>query len=124
MCKAIKAVDMIVLIIKYKLDKDEEAFIKVNESGLGIASKNTLINYTKAIPNFLWQIQVYFSNSQPNSRCLFSKFCLTCNIETEYIILILKEVLEDYKFCAKSQTIQYWDIEYLGWLFYYADSTD
>ena len=44
-----KLVDTTALTIKYKPDEDKEDIIEVNKSGVGIESKNTLLNYTKEI---------------------------------------------------------------------------
>ena len=54
------------LIVKYK-DKEEE-IMEINKSGIAVLAKNVLLNYTKAILHFLWQIHEYFSNSRPNRR--------------------------------------------------------
>ena len=53
-CKAVKEVDPTALIIKYKLDKEEEEIIEINKSEITIIAKNSLLNYTKAIPKYSW----------------------------------------------------------------------
>ena len=52
MCKIIKELDSIVLIIKYK-DTPEEAITEINNVGIAVKAKNTILNFTKAIPTFL-----------------------------------------------------------------------
>ena len=49
MYKMITSIDGNALIIKYK----GEEIIEKNESGVVMKAKDTLLNYTKAIPNFL-----------------------------------------------------------------------
>ena len=101
MHKTVKKIDSTVLIIYYQPDKEEEEITQKNESGVRVKAKDVLIDYSEAIPNYLWQIQRYFSNRRPNGKHLFSKFQLTHNIEVGDIILTLKEALEEYKFFSK-----------------------
>ena len=73
MCKIIKELDSIVLIIKYK-DTPEEAITEINNVGIAVKAKNTILNFTKAISTFLYIIQLYFLNSRLNYKHLFLKF--------------------------------------------------
>ena len=49
----IKSVNGNILIIRYK---GEEEITAKNESGVAVKAKDALLNYTEAIPNYLWQI--------------------------------------------------------------------
>ena len=50
MYKTIKSIDWNALIIRYK---GEEDITEKKEDGVAVKAKDTLLNYTKAIPNFL-----------------------------------------------------------------------
>ena len=94
MYKIIKAIDGNALIIKYK----GEEIIEKNESRVAVKAKDALLNYTKAISNFLWQIHEYLPNGCPNGKRIFTKMRLTHSIKPTTIILTLKEVMEDVNF--------------------------
>ena len=66
MYKTIKEMDNNTLIVKYK--SEEEEIMEINKSGIVVLAKNALLNYTKAILPFLWQIHEYFSNGRPNRK--------------------------------------------------------
>ena len=53
MCKAIKEIDMIVVIIKYKPDKDEEELIEENKIRVEVMVKHLILNYKEVIPKYL-----------------------------------------------------------------------
>ena len=53
MYRAIKDINPIVLIIKYKLEKREGEVIEFNKSKVLVLVKNTLLNYTESIPKYL-----------------------------------------------------------------------
>ena len=50
--KTIKQIDNTTIIVKYK--GEEEEIIKKIETAVAVKAKNTLLNYTEAIPQFLW----------------------------------------------------------------------
>ena len=52
--KVIKDIDMMILIVKHKLEEDEEETTKTNNSGMAVIAKNKLLNYSESIPNYLW----------------------------------------------------------------------
>ena len=52
--KIIKEVDTMALIVKYKLDKGKEEIIEKNKVRVRVLAKNTLLNYIKVVPNYLW----------------------------------------------------------------------
>ena len=58
--KMIKEVDSSALIIKYK--GEEEEITKTNIVGVVVKAKHALLNYTKDILSFLYQIYSYFPN--------------------------------------------------------------
>ena len=99
--KTIKEIDSTALIICYQPDKGENEVTEKNDSEVAIQVKNVLINFSEAILNYLWQIQHYFPNRRPNRKRIFSKFCLTYNVDIGDIILILYKALEEYKFYSK-----------------------
>ena len=47
--KTIYEVDRMALIVKYKLEEDEEEITEKNEVGVGVQVKNTWVNCTEAI---------------------------------------------------------------------------
>ena len=54
--KTIYKVDSIVMIIKYKPGNDGEEIIESNIIRVAVKAKNRLMNYTEAIPKYLWQL--------------------------------------------------------------------
>ena len=44
---------MIAVIIKYKLDEDEEELMEENEIGVRVIAKHVLLNYEEALPKYL-----------------------------------------------------------------------
>ena len=54
-----------------------------------IKAKYTLLNYTEAIPFFLWKIHEYFPNERLNGKRLFLKIRMTYLMIVEHIILSL-----------------------------------
>jgi len=65
MYKTIKSIDGNALIIRYKGEKD---ITEKNKSRVAVKAKDALLNYTKAIPSFLWQIHEFFPNGRPNGK--------------------------------------------------------
>ena len=74
MYKAIKEIDTIVVIIKYKQEEDEEELVEENEIRVRVMVKHVLLNYEEASPKYLRKLQKFFLNGCPNRRKLFSKF--------------------------------------------------
>ena len=50
--------------------------MEYNESGVAVKAKYALLNFTNAIPTFLWQIYEYLPNGRPNGKRLFTKLRL------------------------------------------------
>lgn len=42
--------------------------MEVNDTGITVKAKHTLLNYTEAIPQFLWQIEEFFLNGYLNRK--------------------------------------------------------
>ena len=51
-----------------KYEGEEKEITEQNESGITVKAKHALLNYTEAIPQFLWQIHEYFLNQRLNSK--------------------------------------------------------
>ena len=99
--KTIKEINSNILIIYYQPEEEEEDIIERNKVGVSVMAKNIVINFSEAMPNYLWQIQKYFPNRRPNRKCIFSKFCFIYNVDIGDIILTLREALEKNKFYMK-----------------------
>ena len=48
MCRTIKEVNLIVLIVKYKLGEDKEDLMETLTAGIVVKAKNTLISFIEA----------------------------------------------------------------------------
>ena len=106
--KTIKDIDSTILIIRYQPEEEKDRKItEFNDAGVAVKARDALLNYSEAIPNYLWQIYRYFLNGRPNGKRMFSKFRLTHNVEIKDTILTLKEELDEYKFYSKIQLIQH-----------------
>ena len=51
--KTIHEVNSIAMIIKYKSDNDKEEITERNVISIAVKAKNSLMNYTEAIPKYL-----------------------------------------------------------------------
>ena len=69
--------------------------MEVNDTSITVKAKHTLLNYTEAIPQFLWQIEEFFLNGYLNRKWVFLKMRITYSIIVEHIILSLWKALED-----------------------------
>ena len=67
MYQMIKELDEKAVIIKYK------AKVTKNEYRVGIKAKDTILNFSEAIPKYLVYIHDYFPNRCPNGKRLYSK---------------------------------------------------
>ena len=52
--KTVKEVDSTTLIICYQPDEEEEEITQKNKVGVGVKTKDALMNYSEAISNYLW----------------------------------------------------------------------
>ena len=94
-----------------------------NKARVAVQSKHTILNY-KAVLTKLALLHIYFPNGCLNRKRIYSKFCITHNIDSSLILLTLKEELHNLKFYAKLQPVQHWNIMCIGWLYCYVAKAD
>ena len=51
--KTIKEIDLNALIIRYQPEEEENEIMESNEAGVAVNAKDALLNYSKAISNYL-----------------------------------------------------------------------
>ena len=95
MYQMIKELDEMAVIIKYKAEMTK------NEYGVGIQVKDTILNFSEAIPKHLVYIHDYFLNGHHNGKKLYSKFHILHNQNIEKIMTAVKDVMIDQKFYFK-----------------------
>jgi len=118
MYQMIKELDEMAVIIKYKAEMTK------NEYGVGIQAKDTILNFSEAIPKHLVYIHDYFLNGCPNGKRLYSKFHILHNQDMEKIIMVVKDIMIDQKFYFKKQPLQHHKIACVGWLYRYTNKVD
>ena len=102
--------DVTALIVKCRLEDDEEEITEKNDVGVGVKAKNEWMNSTESKPKDLWQIHKFLPDGKPNGKRIFSKFRLTHSTPAEDIIMTLKEELEECNIHIKLQSMQHWNV--------------
>ena len=95
MYQMIKELDEKAVIIKYKTE------VTKNEHGVGIQAKDAILNFSEAIPKHLVYIHDYFLNGRPNRKRLYSTFRILHNQDMDKIMMVVKYIMIDQKFCFK-----------------------
>ena len=57
--KTIRVADVTALIVKHKLEDDEEEITEKNGISVGVKAKNSWMNFTESMPKCLWQIHIF-----------------------------------------------------------------